>query len=47
MDSNRVWHHIDSERAALADLLESLPRAGLGSAEPVRRLDACGTSLRT
>jgi uncharacterized protein (TIGR03083 family) len=25
MDSNGVWHHIDSERAALADLLESLP----------------------
>ena len=25
MDSGRVWHHIDSERAALADLLESLP----------------------
>jgi uncharacterized protein (TIGR03083 family) len=25
MDSSRVWHHIDSERTALADLLESLP----------------------
>ena len=24
MDSNRVWQHIDGERAALADLLESL-----------------------
>ncbi len=25
MDSNTVWQHIDTERAALADLLESLP----------------------
>ena len=25
MDSTGVWHHIDSERAALADLLDSLP----------------------
>ena len=25
MDSNTVWHHIDNERAWLADLLESLP----------------------
>jgi uncharacterized protein (TIGR03083 family) len=25
MDSSRVWHHIDIERAALADLLDSLP----------------------
>jgi uncharacterized protein (TIGR03083 family) len=25
MDSTTVWHHIDSERAALADLLTSLP----------------------
>jgi uncharacterized protein (TIGR03083 family) len=27
MDSSAVWQHIDSERANLADLLESLPRA--------------------
>src|SRR4051794_15290335 len=25
MDSSGVWHHIDTERAALADILESLP----------------------
>lgn len=25
MDSNTVWHHIDTERAWLADLLEGLP----------------------
>lgn len=27
MDSGTVWQHIDTERAALADLLESLPPA--------------------
>ena len=25
MDSDTIWHHIDTERAALADLLERLP----------------------
>jgi uncharacterized protein (TIGR03083 family) len=25
MDSDSVWHHIDTERATLADLLEALP----------------------
>ena len=28
MDSDTVWHHIDNERAWLADLLESLPPEG-------------------
>jgi uncharacterized protein (TIGR03083 family) len=28
MDSTTVWDHIDSERTALADLLESLPEHG-------------------
>jgi uncharacterized protein (TIGR03083 family) len=25
MDSDAIWHHIDTERAALADILETLP----------------------
>lgn len=25
MDSDAIWHHIDTERSALADILESLP----------------------
>ena len=27
MDSETIWHHIDTERSRLADLLESLPQA--------------------
>jgi hypothetical protein len=31
MDTETIWHHIDTERSWLADLLESLPQAGLAT----------------